>query len=50
MKGQIENLFEDLGAPVKSPNRKVKADFGAFSGQQKITDFATSHKRKLDAE
>ena len=49
MKGQIENLLEDLGVPVRSPYKKVKAD-GAFLAQQSITDYTTSNKRKLDGE
>ena len=49
MKGQIENLLEDLGVPIRSPYKKVKAD-GAFSAQQSITDYTTSNKRKLAGE
>ena len=49
MRGQIENLIADLGVPIRSPNKKAKAD-GAFSAQQSITDYATPHKRKLAGE
>ena len=49
MKGQIENLLEDLGVPVRSPYKKVKAD-GAFLAQQSITDYTTPQKRKLAGE
>ena len=44
MKGQIENLLEDLGEPLRSPNKKVKTD----GAQQSITDYTSSHKRNLD--
>ena len=49
MKSQIENLLEDLGVPIRSPNKKVKAD-GAFSAQQSITHYTNPHKRKLAGE
>ena len=49
MKGQIENLLEDLGVPVRSPYKKVKAA-GAFLAQQSITDYTSSHKRNLDGD
>ena len=49
MKGQIENLLEELGVPVRSPYKKVKAA-GAFLAQQSITGYTSSHKRNLDGD
>ena len=49
MKGQIENLLEELGVPVRSPYKKVNAT-GSFLAQQSITDYTTSNKRKSYGE